>query len=177
MKLDKNLPYYFSGILIFLAFKFSYTVAGNDNLYFLLKPTDGIVSLVSGSQSSFGIEQGFFHPSLHIIIDKSCSGFNFWILCFIMSLFTSFQYLNTRGWKVASFGICLVASYLLTILVNSSRILISVFLLRVDPEIMTRYSWMHEAQGTFIYFSFLVLFYFMINRLYSKLPANNEEPA
>jgi exosortase K len=135
------------------------------------------VSVVSGSPSIFTSEQGYFHQSLQIIIDKSCSGFNFWILAFLMSVIASVHYFERVRWKLYSFPVCLFITYLFTIFVNTSRILISILLVKLSPQVMSKFSWLHEVEGTFIYFSFLIIFYFLLIRIYSSSSLSYEEPA
>ena len=170
MTTNKNLPYYLVAVVVFLVLKFSYTLADNNDLLFLLKPTNKGVELSLGSKAIYTNADGFRHVKANIIIDKSCSGFNFWILCFIMFAFTSIRFLKGRNSKIISLPVLLLSSLLLTIFVNISRILVSISAQSLTNSFFhQKYVWLHQATGAFVYFSFLVLFYFGLNHFYSKI--------
>jgi len=106
--------------------KFAFTFVSNDDLLFLLKPTDAIVRLLTGSSSFYLAENGYYHKELHILIDKSCSGFNFWILYFLLFSFLTLKYVDKPLHKILVISISLVFAYILTIFVNASRIFVSI---------------------------------------------------
>lgn len=163
---SENIPHYLAGILLFVMLKFGFSYADNDSLLFLTKPTNTIISIIKDSEASYDSGEGFYHEKLYMVIDKSCSGFNFWVLAFIMTLFTSLRYIKNSGAKIWAFPTILVGAYLLTIIVNSSRILTSLLL---NEIIGTKYAWLHQAEGAFIYLSFLIAFYLILNYSLQKL--------
>lgn len=170
---NKKIIYYLTTIAICILLKLYYSISDNSGLFFLLKPTDKIIEIVLNSSSQVMNNGGFFHAKLNILIDKSCSGFNFLIITFIMLSFAVSKILNSRTKKVLSFLILLVISYILTILVNSSRILLSVFLNNSVTKLFDyQLSWLHQAEGSFIYLFFLILIYlsadYFINKLKQK---------
>ncbi len=155
-----NIPYYVILIIIFILLKFIYTSLETNDLLFLLKPTSQVIEMLTNSDSQFISEEGYFNQKLNILINKSCSGVNFWLLCFVMLSFLAIKYYKKRSIKLISIPVILFASYLLTIFVNSSRILFSIFIHKLKiPIIEHQKDWTHQAEGTFVYLSFLIIFY------------------
>lgn len=147
---------------VFLVLKFFFREADNSQLSFLLMPTSILVNVFTGSNSVFLPEHGFFHEELNLVIDKSCSGFNFWLLCFTLFSFTLLhsKKININFLFLPSL---LFATYLLTIFVNTSRILIAskikllLYFLNQDNHHLT-----HEAIGSFVFVFFFTLFYLLL---------------
>ncbi len=169
MKNIRAILYYSIAAGIFFTLKFGYTQAENDDLTFLLKPTDKFVGFLTGSNSVYEIDKGYFHNQLNIYIDKSCSGFNFWILSFLMLAFLGLKNLDSEIKKVLTIPLALVAGYLLTIFVNTSRIFASIIIqnqkiniFEIQPHII------HEAIGIITNLSFLILAYYITNRILIK---------
>jgi exosortase K len=156
---------------IFILLKLLYTVAGTNDLHFLLGPTNKIVELLSGSQARYIQNSGYFHESLNIVIDKSCSGFNFWLLCFIMLSFLTLKYFKNRINKILTMTLSLIGAYFLTVLVNSSRIFASII---IENQIhsIAKYSIIHESIGIITNLTFLILIYLITERILNKRNTN-----
>src|SRR5688500_15337695 len=92
VKLNNNLPYYLIAAAIFILLKFAFNLATHDELLFLLQPTDKLVELMTGSRSEYNTQQGYLHEELNILVDKSCSGFNFWVLSFLTYTYLALKY-------------------------------------------------------------------------------------
>jgi len=156
-------------IITFILLKYGFTIANNDNLLFLLKPIDFIIRMLAGSKSVYIAESGYFHKQLGILIDKSCAGFNFWILNFLMLTFLGLKYFSCHAKKLATIPIALIAAYLITIFVNSSRIFSSVVIQRYTNNIhFLKHNILHEAIGILINLTFLILTYIVTDRILSK---------
>ena len=162
---------------VFILLKYVHVCADTDDLQFLLAPVSQIVAMATNSVAVYSPENGYFHASLDISIDKSCSGLNFWILCFIMGVFRMAQsppplrgFLGTN--RTLSLGLIpcmLLLTWAYAIFVNTSRILTSVFLQQLAPDFMsTHQHWTHQAMGISIYLFFLVLFYLMLDQRYQR---------
>jgi exosortase K len=165
MHWNKNTIYYLLLASIFVLLKLFYTQADNSSLAFLLRPTSYSIELVTGSSSIFISERGFFHEDLNILIDKSCSGFNFWMLCFTLFSFTLIQ---SRSFKIKFFilPITLCITYILTLFTNTSRILMAI---RMQTSLHSLSpNWSHEAQGSFVYVFFFILFYLTLHFIFLK---------
>ncbi|MTI32397.1 exosortase K [Xanthovirga aplysinae] len=163
IKTSQNAPYYLCVLLLVVVFKFYFRHADNDAFLFLLQPTNHIISFIMGSPSIYSNDRGFFHEQLNMVIDKSCSGFTFWNLCYTLILFNLLNNIRTNRKKLVLFPLALLAGYALTVFVNASRILLLLFLQRyIDISL----GWVHEALGSFIYLSFLIFLYLSLE--YSK---------
>lgn len=167
--MNKNTPYYLVAIAIFTLLKFWLGTFDNDKLVFLLKPTDKIFELATGVKSYYTTENGYYYDKFNIVIDKSCSGYNFLLLCFIMLYFQVIKYTEKAKYKLLLLPIGLSIAYVLTIFINSSRILISVVIqqatvdfLNFDPGII------HEAIGVVTYLSFLLITYLITEKILNK---------
>jgi len=161
MQTNKNIPFYLTTIGIFILLKFGYTLADNDNLIFLLKPTDKIVGLLTGSHSVYFSDKGYYHNSLNILIEKSCSGFNFMLLCFCMLAFLFLKHTDKAIFKSLTIPFALITSYLLTIFVNASRIFVSIIMQQQANNILSDrpHLILHEIVGVITNLTFLIIIY------------------
>ncbi len=163
---NKNIPYYIIVFVIFILLKYAYTLADNNQLLFLLKPVNLFVSASTSSFSVFIPEKGYFHRHLNILIDKSCSGLNFWLIGFLMFSFLGLKYSQNQQKKLVVIPLALIVAYLLTIFVNASRI----FILIVIQKKMyyftnSQLAFIHEAVGIITYLSFLILVYIIADKI------------
>lgn len=178
MATNRNTLFYFLIIGAFLLLKFLYAQSETSSLYFLLKPIDVIVSFLSGSDSIYIANKGFYHFMQNIVIEKSCSGFNFGILCFCLLSFLALKYFKSNTSKLLVLPVALLAAYLCTILVNSFRIFVSMIVQAGASQILSNrpHLILHEIVGVTTNLTFLILIYiiteFFLNK---KLP--NAKPA
>ncbi|MCI5056212.1 MAG: exosortase K [Flavobacteriales bacterium] len=163
---NKNIPYYLTAVGLFILLKFGFTLAENTDLTFLIKPTDKLIGLLTGSKSVFISDSGYFYKHLNIIIDKSCSGFNFWILCFLLFTFLTLKYFDKTLNKILTIPAALVGAYILTIFVNTSRIFASIVVQTQTKDILLNQQHiLHEAIGIITNLTFLILAYVLIEKL------------
>jgi len=167
--MNKNTLYYLIAIGLFVLLKFWIGTFDNDQLQFLLKLTDKVFGLVTGIHSDYNSESGYFYDKFNILIDKSCSGYNFLLLCFVMLYFQVIRFSKQTRFKLLLLPVSLGFAYTLTILINSSRILISAVLqnakfdfLTFEPHII------HESIGVVTYLSFLLITYFLTDKILYK---------
>ncbi len=172
MKTTNNLVYYIIGILIFIGLKFTYTYANNNHVLLLTSPTDKMISLITYSFSTYSESTGFYHEKLNMVIDKSCSGFNFWMLSFILFFFSSLKFVKHHYLKFLTLLLSLLLAYIVTLFVNTSRILVSLF---IEHSTQFKHAWLHQAEGVFIYLSFLIIFYMLLNYIQTKSIKNHEK--
>jgi len=166
----KNIPYYLIAIGIFILFKFGFTYAENDSLTFLLKPTDKLVGLLTGSNSIYIMDKGYFHDELNIVIDKSCAGFNFWILSFLMLTFLGLKYFGSNLKKALIIPLALTGAYFFTIFVNTSRIFASIVIQNQTISYFENQQHnIHEIIGIITNLTFLILVYFLTNKVLARL--------
>lgn len=173
--MKQSIPWwYYAGLaILFCICKAAYAQASSADLRLLLAPTNYLVELILGSKSMFDPAAGFVHADLRISIDKSCSGFNFWVLCWLMLSVAAVQ--RRIRWPVLL--ALLVVSYALTLLVNTSRILTAIFLRGVLPPAVQQYAWLHQAEGALLYLFSLVLIYLGFISICSYLQPRYAQPA
>src|SRR5688500_18802497 len=70
-----------AGALIFMM-KYLHAKAGTKELMFILQPTSFAVQVFQNASSEFVPEKGFVFRDMNVVIDKSCAGGNFLMLCF-----------------------------------------------------------------------------------------------
>ena len=155
--------------MIFIFLKFGFTIADNDDLTFLLKPTDKFVGLLTGTNSIYFSDKGYFHNTLNILIDKSCAGFNFWSLSFLMLTFLGLKYSNNKSKRIFIIPLALIVAYLFTIFTNTSRIFVSIVIQNQTSNIIeSQQHNIHELIGIITNLSFLILVYFSTNEILIK---------
>ncbi len=170
---NKNIPYYLTAVGLFILLKFGFTLADNNDLTILLKPTDKLVGLMTGSHSVYLSDSGYFHEHLNIIIDKSCAGFNFWILCFLLFTYLTIRHLDKSIHKFLTIPTALIGAYLLTIFVNTSRIFASIVVQTQTKNIfINEQHIIHEAIGITTNLTFLILAYILIDKILINKPHN-----
>lgn len=178
MKQYTKYIYYLFTMIIFMALKVWYTTTDHDQLLFILKPTQLLVEAFIGSSAIYDSTHGYFYPDLNITIEKSCSGFNFWLLSFTLFVFVALNHLRSTAWKLLTIPLMLLLSYLLTPLVNASRIVTSIVANNYTQQFSDYpITWLHQAEGTFIYLFFLLLFYTVLQFFFLQHATRHEKIA
>ncbi len=159
------------GIVILSKFIFRYLE--NKDLTWLLRPIVKILEFSFSTQSKFVNEHGYLLSDYNISIDKSCSGFNYLLICFLVFVYIFSMYSWTsNGIKILAKSF--VFAYISTILVNSCRLFI---LIKYHEDMlaisMFSYSTSHQAIGGFIYVFFILLISVVANFYYTNLSSHN----
>ena len=164
----KNTPFYISVIILFILLKLGYKYSETNNLIFLLKPTKELVALLIGYEPVF-TKNGYFFKELNMIIVKSCSGFNLWLISFIMLSFLFLNYTEKIRHKVIGLICAFLLGYFFTICVNASRIYSTIIFqdkiysyTSIAPKII------HEAIGITINITFLIAIYVLAEKIINK---------
>jgi exosortase K len=166
---NRNILYYLIAIVIFILLKFGFTIANNDDLLFLLKPTDKLVGLLTGTNSIYSSDKGYFCNTLNVLIDKSCAGFNFWLLSFLMLTFLGLKYSYNKFKRIFVIPLALIGAYFFTIFANTSRIFVSIVIQNQTNNIIKNQQHnIHELLGIITNLSFLILLYFLTNKILKK---------
>lgn len=162
----QNGIFYVLTLLIAVGLKYHYSQASSDDLEWILKPTTAIVEGVSGFNFEKETYTGYINREHCIIIAPSCAGVNFFLIAFCMTVFSyvhCFKQPEAKClWMNGSFGV----TYLLTLLVNALRIILSIYLYQADI-----YSgWLtqerlHRIEGVLVYFVFLCVFHLIIRKV------------
>jgi exosortase K len=158
------------GAIMVTAFilKLLYPSASTEDLKLFVQPTAEIISIVN-HQAFTCTPNGFFFSEVKVLIDKSCSGFNFFIiaLCVFASI-VPYHYLTKRQ-CAALMSALVVVTYVITICVNTSRIVIAMFMLRLEPSMpWITQPWVHEAEGALVYLFALLGAYLIITHYLNK---------
>jgi exosortase K len=178
--------YYFFAVGVFALLKLWFSFADTEDFLFLIKPASFAVGAFFGSQAvytqgagargGFGAgdaaageaagerlpagaagDAGFFHPRLGIVIGKSCSGLNFFVLAFCLLYFRVVGYSPKNPVRLLAVPACLAAAWFVTLCANTSRIVCLVFfgLTGFSGD----FSLMHKAVGACVYVFFLAAAY------------------
>jgi len=162
-------------LLLALGLKHHYSKASSDALTWILSPTAAIVEILTGNQFIKEADAGFFNQDTRIMIAPACAGVNFLIAAFCVSVFTSIHKLPGVLSKSLWLLLCATASFIYTILVNTIRIITSIRLITADIH----FGWfslerIHRLDGIIIYFFFLSLLYFIIQKITTDWKGTNK---
>ncbi len=153
-------------LLIALGLKYHYSRAGSDDLLWMLSPTAGLVEALSNVRFEKEENTGYVNQVHRVIIAPSCAGINFMIIAFCMAAFSGLNNLDRSALKNLWPGISLVTAYMLTLCVNTIRIISSIHF--YEAELFQ--SWgtqemIHRIEGILIYFTCLAFFYLMLEKI------------
>jgi exosortase K len=135
----------------------------------MLNPTSTFLE-VALDQQALSTQSGFYFPDLNITLDRSFSGENFFIIIFCLLSFTV-PYHIFKSWQAISIYIgVLLASFILTILISSVRIISALPILRIQDSMPWINSfWMQRVEGGIIYLSGLLLVYMLFKNVFIKM--------
>ena len=162
--------FYLLALLIAFGLKDHYSRAGSGDLVWILGPTAGLIETVSGIQFENEANTGFVSRGYEFIIAPACAGINFLIVSFCMAVFSGIHVVKPTSSKLLWLAASLMCAYVLTISVNTLRIIASIYSYRADIYV----GWMtparvHRLEGIVIYFFFLYLFYMIIIRAIPRI--------
>lgn len=155
-----TLVIYLSCAFISISFYFWFKQAPPDAPMLLLLPISWLSSFLSGVRFTFLQDIGFsgISPSgWHVIIEKSCSGGNFFIILFsLLAAVLPRSMPHTRA-KLAVYAGSLMFSYLASIIASSMRIAASILML--DANFGFSQKLLHNIIGIITYFTFICVSY------------------
>ena len=163
-------PYYLAGILWVVCMKYFYSHAGSDDLLWILSPTARWVRILGGLSFEYQSGLGYVNHFYRFVIAASCSGIQFMIILNAMLLFSFLHRLKSRKgrmlWTLGALG----GSYVLTILINSIRILTAIHLPVLFSQADLWNAWLtphrlHAMIGVAVYFSALLICYLSVDRM------------
>ncbi len=164
-------------LMIAAGLKYHYSRATSDDLEWILAPTAQLVEWLSDISFQKETGSGYVNHQRRLIIAPSCAGINFMIITFCMMAFSGLAKMD-RGYAGQLWGVFSLAfAYGYTIAVNAVRIAFSVILFEAD--IYSR--WLtsaraHRLEGIFVYFLFLSLAYFVVQKLLKSIPSEKRYP-
>lgn len=145
-----------------ITFKWLQRDWGTDELQFLLYPVQQLVQIFIGLPAYYQAGEGYLFPQF--VIEKSCAGVNFLVICWCSLGWLSLYNRHSRPAKVCALVLCIPLSYCLCLAANTFRILGALMLQRFPglhgPQV-------HEALGVVVYLSVLLLattlFHYLLN--------------
>lgn len=153
-----NWLFYLTGFFALLGMKYLYSQATVNHFTWILAPTVWWVQTLSGIPFHFVPYEGYINHTHQFVIALSCSGVQFMLITTATLLFPFVRQMDTKCKKFFWTALTFPCSYILTILVNTIRILLSIYL----PVIMERYiapARLHTLIGIFVYFTSLCIIY------------------
>ncbi len=144
------------------ALKWWYRTATVDELSVLLRPVATLVGLASGEPWQWVAGTGAFFPDAHVLIDRSCSGINFLVIALATFTFLVLRRSDAGCGRPLLALLTLCGAVALTVLANSGRILLILWLQRLGVHLAPA---AHEAVGAFFFLTSLLLASVALDRL------------
>lgn len=155
-----------AAVLIAWALKHHYAGARAEDLRWMLDPTAAVVGAATETTFAWQPGEGYFSRDQLFLIEKSCAGVNFMIAAFGVLLFALLHRVDSRRAGGRVLGLGLLASYVVTVLVNAVRIALAIKL-AAHPLSLAAFDAgdIHRVEGILVYFGGLCLFYEIVQRL------------
>ncbi len=171
--LQKYWPLYLTTLGITMLLRYFSKINDSDAILWMLTPTVRWVGTLSGLSFEYLPHRGYINYFYRFLVAPSCAGIRFLMIAFLM-LSLSFLYRiekRRKGWLW--FGCSIAASYAATILVNSLRIIASIYLpLYLEKPGMNAgfltSDRLHTLIGTGVYFSSLCLLYLLASSAFGR---------
>jgi len=171
--LPKKLVFYTIALVIAFGFKYHYSHADSGDLVWILAPTANLIEMFMPVTFELEKGQGFICSENHVIIAPACAGVNFLIISFCMIAFYGIYRLRYITEKFLWLFFSLAAAFVLTLVVNTVRIIISINLYESGFSMgWFTPSRIHLAAGIIIYVSCLYIAYFTIRLILNKYLLN-----
>lgn len=146
-----------------------YQTTSVDGLIGFLFPIKLLIEVFTGMKLSYIGAIGFVDEEFTIVINKQCVGLNFCIISFCVLSF-GFSHWFRKTYEKILWGITsLLCAYVFTLIVNAFRIINSLLLEKyLSDTLFFTGEILHLAGGILVYFSFLVLYFFLVRYLLQK---------
>ncbi len=152
-------------VCFLIGLKALHRVATTDQLLWLLTPLSSLVELYGKAQFAYVPQGGYWDQSQEILLDKSCSGFNFLLIMFAVLFVTWIPAQTQWNHLLRRVLPILGLAYGLSILVNAGRIVcILSFQARLENWGFSSAT-AHEMLGVFIFWGSLLFIYHIIQRI------------
>jgi exosortase K len=147
-------------VAVMLMFKRHYSLAGPDQLTWILSPTARLIAWLTRATPVWEAGVGYADFGQGIIIVPACAGINFMIMAFGLAVYCALGRLRRFTVLAIWMAAALAGAYVLTLGVNTLRIAVSMVLYQADvygawltPELL------HRLAGVWIYLGALGLFF------------------
>jgi exosortase K len=148
--------------LVVIGLKALYGGLDAENLRFLLWPLGKMLELFRVEKGLWQADVGWIFSGF--VVDKSCAGFNFWLIASSAFCFTVVERSKTL-WPIRGLGLALLSAYGLCLFANTARILGATLLLEMGTDLpFLAGDFAHQVEGTFVYFSLLVAGFYGFDR-------------
>lgn len=149
---ESRLPWVSWGTALAAAYglKLCYSRASAEDLAWILAPTARAVGWLR-SETLTLIPEGWAPPDASYVIAPACAGVNFMILLLTVAVLGFAHRLASPGRRLAWWLASLAGAWMLTLAVNTVRILAAVELYRRDPAIGLTPEQAHRLLGTVLY--------------------------
>ena len=153
-------------IVIAWSLKYHYSHSSSDDLRWILAPTAYLVELTGDMNFEREINTGYVDQESGIIIAPSCSGVNFMIIAFCLSVYVGLKNIKTTSmqfiWVIAS----IISSYIYTLFVNAFRINLSIYSIKTEfLQSCFSAETVHLLEGVLVYFIFLLIYNYLLSRI------------
>lgn len=145
--------------------KLSYSRAAAEDLAWILGPTARSVGWLRNETLTWSPGAGWMPPDGSYVIAPACAGVNFMILVLVVSVVGFAHRLRSPGKRLCWWIGSLTGAYVLTIAVNTLRILAAVELYRVGPITWLTREQEHRLLGTVLYLGALWGVFLLLDRL------------
>ena len=151
-----------------LALKQYYSTGTANELRWILAPTTFIVELLSGRSFTFESYTGYMSNDHTFVIAVSCAGVNFLITAFVM-LALRRLWLGRVSWHFLP--VSMAIAYVTTVIANAVRICVALEIQRRGFEVGgLSENQLHRLEGIAVYFGFLMLLFFVMERRLLMFP-------
>lgn len=158
------------------ALKAGYSRASVEDLGWILAPTAKLVGALRGERLAAGAA-GWAPSDGSYVIAPACAGVNFLILAFVVSVLGfSHGFRTSRGRFLFGLG-ALGGAWILTLAVNTVRILAAIELYRREPPAGWTPEQLHRLLGVVLYLGALCGLFAALDRLTAKRQAASRTPA
>lgn len=154
-----------TALLAAFGLKLAYSRASAGDLGWILTPTARAVGWLRGETLAFSPGAGWVAPAGSYLIAPACAGVNFMILALTVSVLGFSHRLRSPGRRLAWWLASLAGAYLLTIAVNTLRIVAAVELYRHGPMAGLTAGQLHRLLGIVIYLGALWGLFLGLDRL------------
>ncbi len=144
--------------------KLSYSRSAAEDLAWILGPTAHAVGWLRGETLTLSPGAGWMAPDGSYVIAPACAGVNFMILVLTVAVLGFAHRLRSPGQRLCWWIGSLSGAYVLTIAVNTLRILAAVELYRVGPVTWLTREQEHRLLGTVLYLGVLWAVFAVLDR-------------
>ena len=119
-------------LVIAWGLKYHYSNSSSDDLVWILAPTAYLVQMTGDITFERETGKGYVNSKNNIIIAPSCSGVNFMIIVFCLSVYIGIKKIRRTPIQFLWLVLSIVSSYLYTLIVNTFRISLSIYSIRTE---------------------------------------------